>query len=119
MLAALGDRGQDVTSQIAVAGERAAQSLDRAVAVLGDRGQDVSGQIAEAGDRAVQALDSQMAGLAALLTRRADDLIAAVNGAAADPIRALSALAGQVRAEVTNSSETSAERRRGDGAAVQ
>ena len=47
-----------------------------------------------------------MASLAALLTRRTDELIAAVNGSAADPVRALSALTGQLRSEVADSSET-------------
>jgi DNA anti-recombination protein RmuC len=46
-----------------------------------------------------------MAGLATLLTRRTDELIAAVNGSAADPVRALSALTGQLRSEVADSSE--------------
>ena len=46
-----------------------------------------------------------MASLAALLTRRTDELIAAVNGSAADPVRALSALTGQLRSEVAESSE--------------
>ena len=41
-----------------------------------------------------------------LLTRRTDELIAAVNGSAADPVRALSALTGQLRSEVADSSET-------------
>ena len=50
-------------------------------------------------------LDQQMAGLATLLTRRTDELIAAVNGSAADPVRALSALTGQLRSEVADSSE--------------
>src|SRR6202046_2134880 len=50
-------------------------------------------------------LDQQMAGLARLLSRRTDELIAAVNGSAADPVRALSALTGQLRAEVADSSE--------------
>ena len=40
-----------------------------------------------------------------LLTRRTDELIAAVNGSAADPVRALSALTGQLRSEVADSSE--------------
>ena len=53
-----------------------------------------------------------MAGLATLLTRRTDELIAAVNGGAADPVRALSALTGQLRAEVANSSEALRERGR-------
>jgi chromosome segregation ATPase len=105
VLAALDNRGQDVSNRIVIAGDHAAQSLDRAVAVLGERGQEVSGHIAESGDRAIQAIDQQMAGLAAVLTRRTDDLIAAVNGAAADPVRALGALASQVRAEVLTSSE--------------
>ncbi len=46
-----------------------------------------------------------MAGLTALLTRRTDELVAAVNGTAADPVRVLGALSGQLRAEVDNSSE--------------
>ena len=71
-----------MSGRIADAGERAAQSLDRVVAALGDRGEDVSIQIAGAGERAIETLDQQMAGLAALLTRRTDELIEAVNGAA-------------------------------------
>ena len=50
-------------------------------------------------------LDQQMAGLTTLMTRRTDELIAAVNGSAADPVRALSALTGQLRSEVADSSE--------------
>ncbi|HEV7479836.1 MAG TPA: hypothetical protein VGO05_06075, partial [Roseiarcus sp.] len=57
------------------------------------------------GERAMHTLDQQMAGLATLLTRRTDELIAAVNGSAADPVRALSALTGQLRSEVADSSE--------------
>src|SRR6202020_3427199 len=56
-------------------------------------------------ERAMHALDQQMTGLATLLTRRTDELIAAVNGSAADPVRALSALTGQLRSEVADSSE--------------
>jgi DNA anti-recombination protein RmuC len=76
------------------------------VAALSERGEDVSARIAGVGERAVHSLDQQMAGLAALLTRRTDELIAAVNGSAADPVRALSALTGQLRSEVADSSET-------------
>ena len=59
-------------------------------------------------------LDQQMAGLAALLTRRTDELIAAVNGSAADPVRALSALTGQLRSEVAEFQRNAAQRRGGD-----
>ena len=76
------------------------------VAALGERGEDVSARSPDVGERAIHTLDQQMASLAALLTRRTDELIAAVNGSAADPVRALSALTGQLRAEVANSSET-------------
>ncbi|HLX97280.1 MAG TPA: hypothetical protein VKR62_01170, partial [Roseiarcus sp.] len=76
------------------------------IAALGERGEDVSARIAGVGERAMHTVDQQMAGLAALLTRRTDELIAAVNGAAADPVRALSALTGQLRSEVADSSET-------------
>ena len=65
----------------------------------------MSTRIAGVGERAMHTLDQQMASLAALLTRRTDELISAVNGSAADPVRALSALTGQLRAEVTESSE--------------
>ena len=82
------------------------------VASLGERGEDVSARIADVGERAIQTLDQQMASLAALLTRRTDELIAAVNGSAADPVRALSALTGQLRSEVADSSESLRERRR-------
>jgi DNA anti-recombination protein RmuC len=75
------------------------------VAALGARGDDVSARIVGVGERAMQSLDQQMAGLASLLTRRTDELIAAVNGSAADPVRALSALTGQLRSEVADSSE--------------
>ena len=76
------------------------------MAALGERGEDVSARIAGVGERAIQTLDQQMASLAALLTRRTDELIAAVNGSASDPVRALSALTGQLRSEVADSSET-------------
>ena len=66
----------------------------------------MSARIAGVGERAIHTLDQQMASLAALLTRRTDELIAAVNGSAADPVRALSALTGQLRSEVADSSET-------------
>ena len=75
------------------------------VAALGERGEDVSNQISGVGARAVQTIDQQMGSLIGLLTRRTDELIAAVNGSAADPVRILAALSGQVRAEVANSSE--------------
>ena len=75
------------------------------VAALGERGEDVSARIVGVGERAMHTLDQQMAGLATLLTRRTDELIAAVNGSAADPVRALSALTGQLRSEVADSSE--------------
>ena len=75
------------------------------VAALGERGEDVSNQITGVGARAAQTIDQQMSGLVGLLTRRTDELIAAVNGSAADPVRILAALSGQVRAEVANSSE--------------
>ena len=75
------------------------------VAALGERGDDVSARILGVGERAMHTLDQQMAGLATLLTRRTDELIAAVNGSAADPVRALSALTGQLRSEVADSSE--------------
>ena len=76
------------------------------VNALGERGDDVSAKIVGVGERAMHTLDQQMAGLAALLTRRTDELIAAVNGSAADPVRALSALTGQLRSEVADSSDT-------------
>ena len=76
------------------------------VTALGERGEDVSARIVGVGERAMHTLDQQMAGLAALLTRRTDELIAAVNGSAADPVRALSALTGQLRSEVADSSDT-------------
>ena len=76
------------------------------VAAIAERGEDVSARIVGVGERAMHTLDQQMAGLAALLTRRTDELIAAVNGSAADPVRALSALTGQLRSEVADSSET-------------
>ena len=57
-------------------------------------------------------IDQQMASLAALLTRRTDELISAVNGSAADPVRALSALTGQLRAEVAEFKRSAAKRRR-------
>ena len=47
-----------------------------------------------------------MVSLASLLTRRTDELIAAVNGSAADPVRTLSALTGQLRSEVADSSQS-------------
>ena len=75
------------------------------LAALGERSEDVSARIAGVGERAIHTLDQQMASLAALLTRRTDELISAVNGSAADPVRALSALTGQLRAEVAESSE--------------
>ena len=75
------------------------------VTALGERGDDVSARFAGVGERAMHTLDQQMAGLATLLTRRTDELIAAVNGSAADPVRALSALTGQLRSEVADSSE--------------
>ena len=75
------------------------------MAALGERGEDVTARIAGVGERAMQTLDQQMASLSALLTRRTDELIAAVNGSAADPVRALSALTGQLRSEVADSSE--------------
>ena len=73
---------------------------------LGERGEDVSSQIVDVGSRAIQTIDQQMAGLTALLTRRTDELIAAVNRSAADPVRALGALSAELRTEVANSSET-------------
>ena len=76
------------------------------VAAIAERGEDVSARIVGVGERAMHTVDQQMAGLAALLTRRTDELIAAVNGSAADPVRALSALTGQLRSEVADSSET-------------
>ena len=75
------------------------------VTALGERGDDVSARFVGVGERAMHTLDQQMAGLATLLTRRTDELIAAVNGSAADPVRALSALTGQLRSEVADSSE--------------
>ena len=75
------------------------------VTALGERGDDVSARFIGVGERAMHTLDQQMAGLATLLTRRTDELIAAVNGSAADPVRALSALTGQLRSEVADSSE--------------
>ena len=74
-------------------------------AALGERGENASIQIAGAAERAVQTLDHQMSGLGALLTQRTDELVAAVNGTASDPVRVLSALSSQLRAEVANSSE--------------
>ena len=55
------------------------------VTALGERGEDVSARIADVGERAIHTVDQQMASLAALLTRRTDELIAAVNGSASDP----------------------------------
>src|ERR1700733_15296430 len=75
------------------------------VTALGDRGDDVSARFVGIGERAMHTLDQQMAGLATLLTRRTDELIAAVNGSASDPVRALSALTGQWRSEDADSRE--------------
>ena len=50
------------------------------VTALGERGDEVSARFVGVGERAMHTLDQQMAGLATLLTRRTDELIAAVNG---------------------------------------
>ena len=82
------------------------------VTALGERGDEVSARFVGVGERAMHTLDQQMAGLATLLTRRTDELIAAVNGSAADPVRALSALTGQLRSEVDRFQRSATQRRR-------
>ena len=74
------------------------------VAALGERGEDVSARIVGIGERATY--DGEADGQ----PRRSFDPAhgrthCRVNGGAADPVRALSALTGQLRAEVANSSE--------------
>ena len=86
---AFSDRGEAISVQIADLGDRTSQSLDQASATLGGRGQDVADAIAGAAERAIQAVERQIAGLADLLTNRTDQLIAAVDGAAGEPVRAL------------------------------
>ena len=63
------------------------------------------GSSASASARCIRST-SRWPALRRLLTRRTDELIAAVNGSAADPVRALSALTGQLRSEVADSSDT-------------
>ena len=107
--ATLATRGVDLAASIAARVDDLRAVIDgkgsSLVAALGERGEDVSNQITGVGARAAQTIDQQMSSLVGLLTRRTDELIAAVNGSAADPVRILAALSGQVRAEVANSSE--------------
>ena len=109
LLAAVAARGGDLAASIASRVDDLRSLIDgngfSLVTALGERGEVVSNQIAGAGARAVETVDQQMAGLTELLTRRTDELIAAVNGSAADPVRMLTALSGQLRAEVANSSD--------------
>ena len=95
-MAALGERGDDVSARIVGAGDAIGARVDDLrqvidgkgadlVAALGERGEDVSARIVGIGERATQTIDQQMASLAALLTRRTDELIAAVNGSAGGP----------------------------------
>ena len=81
-------RGGDLASSIDSRVENLRVLIDQKgfnlVNALGERGEDVFNQIAGVGARAVQSIDQQVVGLTALLTRGADELIAAVNGSAAE-----------------------------------
>ena len=106
LLAAVAARGGDLAASIASRVDDLRSLIDgngfSLVTALGDRGEVVSNQIAGAGARAVETIDRQMSDLTELLSRRTDELIAAVNGSAADPVRMLTTLSGQLRAEVAN-----------------
>jgi hypothetical protein len=70
---------------------------------LGARGDEVTGQIASISQQAAQSFDQQIANLVALMTRRGDDLLAAIAASASGSVRELGALSGQIGVAVESS----------------
>jgi hypothetical protein len=73
------------------------------VARLGARGDEVTSQIASVSQQAAQSFDQQIANLVALMTRRGDDLLAAIAASASGSVRELGSLSGEIGVAVESS----------------
>jgi len=73
------------------------------VAKLGARGDEVADQIAGVSAQASQNFEQQVNNLVALLTRRGDDLLAAITASAGGSVRELGSLSGQIGVAVESS----------------
>ncbi len=83
------------------------------VSKIGARGDEVADQIAGVSVQASQNFEQQINNLVALLTRRGDDLLAAISATAAGSVRELGALSGQIGVAVEVLDRRPAGRRRG------
>jgi phage host-nuclease inhibitor protein Gam len=106
--AALAGRGDEIVSDLAARIEELRTLLTGPaatdfVAQLGQRGAEFSSQITGVSERAAQTFERQTSSLIALLTRRSEDLLAAINASAADSVQSLGALTGQLSSEVEQS----------------
>jgi hypothetical protein len=108
--AALTSSGQDIAQRVGTRIEELRNLLDgegaEFVARLEARGDQVSGQIASVGERSLQSFDQKVTGLIALLTRRGDDLLSAMNAGASESARKVAALTGQISREKESSTKT-------------
>ena len=108
--AALTSSGQDIAQRVGTRIEELRNLLDgegaEFVARLEARGDQVSGQIASVGERSLQSFDQKVTGLIALLTRRGDDLLSAMNAGASESARKVAALTGQISRGEESSTKT-------------
>ena len=107
--AALTSSGQDIAQRVGTRIEELRNLLDgegaEFVARLEARGDQVSGQIASVGERSLQSFDQKVTGLIALLTRRGDDLLSAMNAGASESARKVAALTGRISREEESSTK--------------
>ncbi|THD49440.1 MAG: hypothetical protein E7774_01215 [Bradyrhizobium sp.] len=96
-------RGDEVAGQIASVSQRAAQTFDQQTADLMARSDALAGQIAAISQRGANNFEQQIANLVALMTRRGDDLLAAIGASASGSVRELGALSGQIGVAVETS----------------
>ena len=107
---ALEERGGDVTGAISrkILELRALINAEggQFIADLNARGETISNNIVGAGGQALQSFEQRVSAMVALLTRRGDDLLAAINAGSTESVRALSNLTGSLTEEVETSTST-------------
>ena len=106
--AALAGRGDEIAGNLAARIEELRTLISGPDATdfmtqLSQRGTQISSQITGVSERAAQAFEYQTSGFIALMTRRSEDLIAAINASATDSAQSLGALTGQLSSEVEQS----------------
>jgi len=102
--AALAGRGEEATANLASRIEELRALMEgpgaEFVANLGANGERISNQIITVSENAANTFDLQTSNLLALLARRSEDLLAAINAGGAGSIRSLGELTGRLSGEV-------------------